>query len=226
MRISVALIILLLSFSTTALGGEVELALSEPIKMIGDYNNASFSWGIGGKSYILHEDGLLQLRQSKRKLRLPLGQGMLGLGLNFVKGIRNDLILGYGTSNGEEGTSFICRIKGDLSTVRWCKNIGRFNQKFAVSDDSVWVGALGLAARLDINSGKYIWLLDDLYKRENETDAFVITCPVSEDETTVTFYGQDTNNRNNQQLKVDRKSGSIIEITRIADRYPCSSRQH
>jgi hypothetical protein len=226
MRISLALIIFLLSFSTTALGGEVKLALSEPIKMIGDYNNASFSWEIEGKSYILHENGLLQLRQSKRKLRLPLGQGMLGLGLNFVKGIRDDLILGYGTSNGEEGTSYVCRISGDLRAVRWCKNIGTFNQEFSVSDDSVWVGAVGFAARLDINNGKYIWFHDDLYKRKSETDAFVITCPISEDETTVTFYGQDTNNKNNQQLKVDRKSGAIIEITRIADSYACTSRQH
>lgn len=226
MRTSVALISFLIFLSTPAHGGEVELALSEPIKTLGDYNNASFSWEIGGKSYILHEDGLLQLKQSERKIRLPLGQGMLGLGLNFVKGIRNDLILGYGTSNGEEGTSFACRIGGDLSAIRWCKDIGRFNQNFSVSDDSVWVGALGFAARLNIIDGKYIWRHDDLYRQENGTDSFVITCPISENETTVTFYGQDTNNRNNQQLKVERKTGSIIEITRIADKYACTSRRH
>jgi hypothetical protein len=226
MRISVALISFLIFLSTPAHGGEVELALSEPIKMIGDYNNASFSWEIGGNSYILHEDGLLQMKQSQRKIRLPLGQGMLGLGLDFVKGIRNDLILGYGTSNGEDGTSFVCRIGGDLRAVRWCKNIGNINQSFSVSDDSVWVGAVGFAARLNINNGTYIWRHDDLYKLENGTDSFIITCPISENETTVTFYGQDTNNRNNQQLKVERKSGSIIEITRIADNYACTSRRH
>ncbi len=226
MRISVTLISFLIFLSTPAHGGEVELAQSEPIKMLGDYSNASFSWEIGINSYILHENGLLQMKQSQRKIRLPLGKGMLGLGLDFVKGIQKDLILGYGTSNGEDGTSFACRIGGDLSTIRWCKNIGRFNQNFSVSDDSVWVGAVGFAARLNINNGKYIWRHEDLYKQENGTDAFVITCPVSEDETTVTFYGQDTNNRNNQQLKVERKSGSIIEITGIEDNYPCTTRRH
>jgi hypothetical protein len=194
--------------------------------MVRDHKNAIFTWGIGGKNYTLHENGLLRLSQPKRKLRLPLGQGMLGLGLDFVKGIRDDLIIGYGTSDGESGTSFACRVRGDLSAVRWCKNIGMFNQRFSVSDDSVWVGALGLAARLNINSGKYVWIHRDLYKREDETDAFVTTCPVFEDEATVTFYGQDTNNRNNKKLKVDRESGSIIEITRIAEKDPCFSRSH
>lgn len=226
MRISVALISFLIFLSTPAHGREVELALSEPIKMEGDVDNASFSWEIGGKNYELRSDGLLQMKQSQRKIRLPLGQGMLGLGLNFVKGIRNDLILGYGSDNGDEGTSFVCRISADLRAVRWCKNIGNINQRFSVSEDSVWVGAVGFAARLNITDGKYVWRHDDLYKQANGTDSFIITCPISESETTVTFYGQDTNNRNNQQLKVERKSGSIIEITRIANNYACTSRQH
>ena len=226
MRISVALISFLIFLSTTARGGEVELARSEPIKMKGDFENASFSWEIGSNNYELRSDGLLQMRQSQRKIRLPLGRGMLGLGLNFVKGVQNDLVLGYGTDNGEAGTSYVCRIRGDLLSIRWCKNIGNINLDISVSDDSVWVGAVGFAARMNINNGKYVWRHDDLYKLENGTDSFVITCPVLEDETTVTFYGQDTNNRNNQQLKVERNSGSIIEIARIEDRYACSSRQH
>lgn len=226
MRISVGLISFLIFISTSANGGEVELALSEPIKMMGDDNNSSFSWEIGRSSYILHEDGLLQMKQSQRKVRLPLGQGMLGLGLDFVKGIRNDLILGYGTDNGDYGTSFVCRVSADLRTVRWCKNIGSINQRFSVSEDSVWIGAVGLAARLNINNGEYIWLLDNLYKIENGNDSFNITCPISENETTVTFYGQDSNNRNNQRLRVDRKSGSIIELTRISDKNACSFRRH
>jgi hypothetical protein len=226
MRISVGLISFLIFLSTSANGSEVELALSEPIKMIGDNNNSSFSWEIGGRGYILHEDGLLQMQQSQRKVRLPLGQGMLGLGLDFVKEIRNDLILGYGTDNGDYGTSFVCRVSADLRTVRWCKNIGNINQRFSVSEDSVWVGAVGFAARINISNGEYIWLLDNLYKIENGNDSFNITCPISENETTVTFYGQDSNNRNNQKLRIDRKSGSIIEITRISDKNSCASRRH
>jgi hypothetical protein len=225
MRMIVALFCLITFLSTQAHGDEVELAKSEPIKMIGDYNNASFSWEIGASSYNLREDGLLQMKQSRRTIHLPLGKGMLGLGLNFAKGVQSDLILGYGTSNGEDGTSFACRIGGDLRTIRWCKNISNINQNFSVSDDSVWVGAVGFVARINISNGKYIWYHDDLYKMENGTDSFVITCPVSEDESTVTFYGQDTNNKNNQRLKAERNSGSIIEITRIENKYPCASRQ-
>ena len=76
-----------------------------------------------------------------------------------------DLLLAYELQDGEDGWGHVVRLDGNTLSQKWLTDIPGFNVgQGLVENNFLYLTAIGFAAKLDLESGKYAWRHDGLYK--------------------------------------------------------------
>jgi len=182
-----------------------------------------YAWIHRGLQLSLKKDGTLFV-DGYARVRIPKWAGPFPSAIisNLAAGeIEGELLIAYTADMGGEGNSFVCRFARDLKSIRWCQ-MTMFNFSVFTGNDAIWVGAIGFIGRLDPKRGKYIWRQPMLYGAYSASgDSFNVTCPVAEDEATVTFESEGSNRGTEKQIVLNRASGQIVSVTDIAGNRVC-----
>jgi hypothetical protein len=154
------------------------------------------------RSELDHEN----LERGNRLIRLPL-DGITSL---YVRELGADVLLAFENDIGGDGSGMLCRMATKSAFIRWCRPIRGFNIFASLSSDgSIFVGAIGLVARIDAKTGKIIWQQSGLYKRDN---TFLTFCAAEEDEGVVSMIGAN-GGRAGKRITLNRHTGQILSIS-------------
>jgi len=127
---------------------------------------------------------------------------------------KNDLLLVGELSFGLDGGGFIICLDGKTLKTKWRTAIPSFNvAQGLIEDNSAYLAAVGFISKINLETGKYIWKHDGLYRKYDESGAFnVFLTPQIKDDLII-FKEDDTLNRGfNHQIQVDKSSGKIIKV--------------
>ncbi len=127
---------------------------------------------------------------------------------------QGDLVILGELSFGDSGSGFIVRINEKTLTTKWRTSIPTFNiAKGLIEDNSAYLAATGFVSKVDLESGKYIWKYDDLYRKYDESGAFNVFLTPQVENNLVIFKEEDTLKRGfNHQIHVNKSSGKIIKV--------------
>jgi hypothetical protein len=127
---------------------------------------------------------------------------------------KSDLLLLCEVNAGGYGSGFIVRLDGETLRQRWRVNIPAFNvAQGLIEDNSAYLGAIGFAAKLDLNSGRYLWKHHDFYRKYHKDGAFnMFELPrISGDEVIYT-EGQEMYKRKPNTVRFNKKNGKILKV--------------
>lgn len=132
-----------------------------------------FTFSLGNENYVVSNVGggtRIRSGQGSQDFRIKVDEGVIEK--TFYFNHDNDLILVYELNDGESGWgSAVCLDQKTLKQ-KWLAEIPHFNiGKGLIEENFVYLTAIGFVAKLDLNSGRYIWRHDNLYKagRYNST---------------------------------------------------------
>lgn len=127
---------------------------------------------------------------------------------------RNDLILICETSIFDGGAGFITRLDGKTLKAKWRRQIPAFNvAKGLIERNSVYLAAVGFAAKINLETGKYLWKHEDFYRKYREEGAFnVFEVPQMKGNVITYTENQDDYNRPPNIIKFNKNSGKVIEV--------------
>lgn len=137
----------------------------------------------------------------------------------YFRTIGDDLIVLYEVNSGGAGTGFIIRLDGKTLKPEWRLQLPGFNIARALSEQNfAYVGAIGFAAKIDLNKGVYLWKDDDLYTRYKDEGAFnIFELPQIEGDEVVytekSIYGKESNViRFNKNTGKDHQSNRTLVL--------------
>lgn len=121
---------------------------------------------------------------------------------------RRDILLLCEISNEVSGAGFITRLDGRTLQAKWKKTVPSFNVgQGLIEGRYVYLTAIGFVAKLDLNSGAYVWRHADLYENTFRYDSFAL--PEVEGDA-VLFRDKGLM----ATLKINKHSGKIISINK------------
>ena len=86
---------------------------------------------------------------------------------------KNDLLLMGELSFSDAGGGFIVCINGKTLKTKWRTSIPAFNvAQGLIENSSAYLAGVGFISKIDLDTGKYIWKHDDLYRKYDESGAF------------------------------------------------------
>jgi hypothetical protein len=100
----------------------------------------------------------------------PVRRFDLRLNENFLNEIyyadyQGDVLLNCEYSDSEYGASFITRLNGKTMAMKWKRGIRGFNLgQGLIEDKFAYVTALGLVAKVNLETGAFVWKHDNLYR--------------------------------------------------------------
>lgn len=181
---------------------------------------AVFNWSDANAKYLATAKGVLTTgaAATKKELKLPVSKGSI-IERVFFQSYDNDQLLAFETNNGEEAMGYVCRITLVSLKLAWCQHIPGFNVYPMMSNNALYVGAIGYVASINPASGKIIWAHDGLYAKDN---TFNIVCPALETDTSIAFYATTGIKKLPvKKMTVDRKSGKILETVESQEKAVC-----
>ena len=108
-----------------------------------------------------------------RKLKLPVPSGMWLGGPVYFAPYKQDFLLQYGLSSGEESSAKLVRLDGLSLAVKWVVGGVPFNMTPGlIQGGFVYVTGIGFVGAIDLETGRYAWCVRDLYKGSNIFTAF------------------------------------------------------
>lgn len=175
-------------------------------------NFAKWNFTFGADQFEIDEKGVGK-RQAGGKsddFRLPMrNMEMLDNNVYFAE-YKGDLLILYGISDFESGASMIVRLDGKTLKEKWAADAGSFNAaKGLIENNFVYLGASGFVGKIDLDSGKYLWKHDDLYRKYRKDGAFnIMEVPVLDGATVV--YTEKLENRPANEIVFDKQSGKFV----------------
>jgi len=122
-----------------------------------------------------------------------------------------DLIIVYSITNFDVGKSYMARINMPKKSPTWNTAVGAFNLgEPVIRGQYIYVTAIGLVAKLDSGTGKYVWRHDGLYDRQTQ-DFNDFQKPVLDGERVV-FQGNNHFSDIAKRIEVKDSTGEIIGI--------------
>lgn len=136
----------------------------------------TFHFSFGNVSYVISDNGGgVQTNESgiSRKFKLPVPSGMWIGGPMYFLQYRQDYLLLYGLSDGENGAAKMVRLDPGSLSVKWAAGGIPFNiTPGVVQGSSVYVTGIGFIGAIDLDTGRYGWCVTDLYQGSNVFDVF------------------------------------------------------
>jgi hypothetical protein len=128
---------------------------------------------------------------------------------------KNDLLLLCESGEGDYGAGFITRLDGKTLKPKWQGHIPAFSvARGIIEGRSAYLAALGFIAKIDLETGKYLWKHENFYRKYKESGAFnVFEVPVIERNRIVFKENQDEYGRPPNTIKLNKNNGKIIEVS-------------
>jgi hypothetical protein len=178
------------------------------VERIGEANARSFFvFSAADRNYAFRHDGFAEIRALNfvhpRHLNLKMG-GPGRLERLYTADVAGDLLLIYEVVNGNGGWGFIARLDQEARTFRWIAPIASLNiGPGLVEDNYVYLTGQDFLAKLDLQSGKYVWQQTEFAKQYGS--AFLEFGLPEIDGATVMF--RELSNRE-RTIKVDKATGA------------------
>ncbi len=140
------------------------------VERIGDPGYRSFfMFSTNSRGYTVRADGYAESNTSKERSRtfsLPVGRSGHLVRFYFLE-YETDLLLIYELSDGYLGWGYLVRLNQKTLRNKWAIPINGYNIGPALVDtaNKVYLSAANLLARLDLNTGRYIWQQEDPQKQ-------------------------------------------------------------
>ena len=127
---------------------------------------------------------------------------------------KNDLLLISEIEIGDGSRGSIVRFDGKTLKPKWQQNISAFNiAKGVIENNSVYLAAIGFAAKINLDTGKYVWKHEDFYRKYKADGAFnIFETPEIEENIITLTENQDDYKRPPNVIKFNKNSGKVIEV--------------
>lgn len=147
----------------------------KPVALYGDPGN-TFRFLMGNTDISLTDNGggtQTDVSGRARALKLPVPSGMWVGGPVYFAQYKQDFLIQYGLSSGEESTAKLVRLDGLSLAVKWIRGGVPFNMTPGlIQGGFVYLTGIGFVGAIDLETGRYAWCVRDLYKGENIFAAF------------------------------------------------------
>lgn len=171
--------------------------------------NSFFLFSTNDHHYAIRHDGLAESnfleKHHRRTFRLQVSRGAR-LERLFVAEFQDDLLLAYEVTQGGWGWAYVARLNERARKFRWITPITGLNLgPGLIEEGSVYLTAQNLLAKLDLNSGNYIW------QREvaKETPAFAEFQLPEINGDRARFY---ENGQRHRVIEIDKLTGEIRKV--------------
>ena len=171
-------------------------------------DNEEFQLKKSGMGWMKHGKG----RSTSFKVSLERGE-QLNRVVYFAR-FRGDLILICETTSGEYGGGLVARFNKSSLRRRWQASVPGFNVARGLMErGTVYVAAVGFIGKINLDTGKYIWKHDDLYRTYDRSGAFNVFLPPRIKKELVVFREEDVLGRGfDHQMHVNRSTGKIVKV--------------
>lgn len=176
-----------------------------------------WNFSIGESRYEINNNGKAKRTSGKNvatNFLIKINKDEVLGGKLYFFDYKNDLLLISETFVADGAGGLIVRLDGKTLKTKWQQHIPAFNiVKGVVENDSVYLAAIGYAARINLGTGKHIWKHEDFYRKYKETGAFnILETPKIIENLVVLTENQDNFNRPPNVIKFDKRSGKVIEV--------------
>lgn len=118
------------------------------------------------------------------------------------------------TADGSSGK--VCKFIAPGAMPQWCTHIPAFNIVVSISNtSSFYVAGIGMAARIDLQTGKYLWKVDGLYEKDRAFNSFLI--PIEQDADVAFYASAGTKSAQIKRLVLNRNTGSVMSLSNVSD---------
>lgn len=161
--------------------------------------------------YSLSATGLLEKPDESRQIQFKLPENIIIETVQF-KPLNNKIVFTFQVTDGDSGSTLVSLYNESNHRFEWQTELFAFNTSPAlIYNEAIYLGGIGIIAKLDLNTGKIIWQHIGLYERETQAyNAFVT--PKVKDEFII-FREQKVPGaayRGVRQIKVLDRTGKII----------------
>lgn len=171
MKIATPLLLICLTLVTLAQTPSDSLAQRSftQVERIGEANARSFFvFTVGGRQYTVRHDGRGEITgpifNKLRNFFLRL-DGAARLDKLYSAQAGNDLLLAYEVANGKSRWGYVARFDPSAPTFRWFASLPAANVgPGLIEGNYVYVTGQDFLAKLDLQTGKYVWQQTDLGK--------------------------------------------------------------
>lgn len=182
------------------------------------YDFDKWNFSVGKNRYEIRKNGKAKKTDSKNRItnfRIMLDKGEQVEGQIYFYQYKNDLILVCETApTFDSGAGFIARLDRKTHRTIWKLHIPTFNiVQGLIEGNSAYLAASGFAAKINLDTGKYLWKHKDFYRKYKEDGAFNIFGTPRIEGNIVTFTeNQDDYKRPPNLIKFNKTSGKVIEV--------------
>ncbi|MDH5327063.1 MAG: hypothetical protein OEZ68_12850 [Gammaproteobacteria bacterium] len=119
-----------------------------------------------GKSFRIQTNGK-GVRSDGQTTRFSLNvPGRDVISVLYYGSYGDDIILVYETEDGESSASYVVRLDGQSLSPKWETHLEGFNTASGLIDAGfLYQTAIGLVAKLDLETGSFVWIHKNLYDR-------------------------------------------------------------
>jgi hypothetical protein len=179
----------------------------------GSYEFDKWSFSIGENQYEINKNGAgkrINQTGTVTKFRLLKSDDESLHRVIYFSPYKNDLLLLSEIDYQGYGAGFIVRFDGKTLKTKWQCEIPGFNiAQGLIENKWAYLAAIGFIAKIDLETGKYLWKHDNLYRKYNESGAFNIFETPKSINNLVLFKEEGENN----QIEVNKMSGKIIKVS-------------
>lgn len=182
------------------------------------YSFAKWNFSVGKDLYEVEANGSAVRKTGKNistKFRLKLEKDATLVKIVYFAKYQNDLVIISEWDDGGYGAGFITRLDGNTLKPKWRIEIPAFNvAKGIIENNSVYLAAVGYAAKVNLETGKYIWKHEDFYHKYKKSGAFnIFETPEIKGNIIVLTENQDDYNRPPNIIRFNKISGKVIKVT-------------
>ena len=221
-KVAVALILVLLLANSIA-GQQTHPRVSQSqrarifteIKGYPEESPESFEFSIQKYKYKITTNGKGKRTgdSSSRSFNLHLNREDLLDRVIYYAEYQGDLLLICEVSDGDGGAGFITRLNGRTLRIKWKRWIPAFNiGQGLIEHKHAYLTAIGFIAKINIESGAYVWKHDDLYREEDTFNHFNLPKLLGD----IALFIEDTiYDRPAKTIRVNKYNGKIISIGQV-----------
>ena len=181
------------------------------------YQYERWSFILGEDTYEIKMSGKATRKDGKGRstnFRIVLDEGEELSRVVYYAQYRGDLLVICEISAGGNGRGSISRIDGRNLKTTWQSNISGFNiARGLIENNSVYLAASGFVGKINLETGKYIWEHDNLYRKYVESGAFNAFFTPKIIDSIVVFEEEDILNKGfDHRIHVNKSSGNIVKV--------------
>jgi hypothetical protein len=180
-----------------------------------DFDKWSFS--LGGFRYEVDKSGIgrrLDSRGKYTRFRVRIQNDEWMERVVYYAEFKRDLLLLCEVNAGGYGSGFVVRLDGRTLRQVWRVHIPAFNvAQGLIENNSAYLAAIGFVAKLNLDSGRYLWKHDNLYRKYRKEGAFnIFELPEIVGKDVIYTENQEMNNRKPNTIRLNKQTGRVLKV--------------